>query len=340
MATETKVYNGVLEDHTGAKMMPTTTAEQVVCNDGTTAEAKFGTKLSKTGDTMQGDFGMLRSKINVDTWGSISAGTDGAFMIAQNAYKHPTANTYHFTNNHSNMGARGIIFRLGIKDVYYFDTGPMETVKGAAFTPNFIRLATDADSLQKTKITNDSGLTHDISNTDLNVRTQNGFYSGENMANAPGTGVGVWYYVLVIGMGTNYSRQIAFDTFTHRIYSRSLVNGTWAGWVELISNAGGNIHGALGIFAEGGNGLQLVGSSHVYVPFFRQGTAAGRSAYIGYGDLNPNFIVHNEVAGGYIHLISSAGVTVNGNRIPNIIASMAAPTAADGVDGDVWQQYV
>lgn len=337
---ETKVYNGVLEDHTGAKMMPTTTAEQVVCNDGTTAEAKMAGMLPKSGGTMLGDLGMYRSKINVDTWGSISAGTDGSFMIAQNAYIHPTANTYHFTNNHSNMGARGIIFRLGIKDVYYFDTGPMETTQNTAFTPNFIRLATGADSLQKARLTGDTGLTIDKSNTDLNVLTQNGFYSGENLTNAPSTGVGIWYYVLVIGMGTNYSRQIAFDTFTYRMYTRALVNGSWSPWVEVLTSSGGNISGPLSITADGGNGLQLVGSTHVYVPIYRQGTAAGRSGYIGYGDNNPNFTIHNEVSGGYIHLIASAGVSVNGNRIPTIYASTAAPSAADGVDGDIWQQYV
>lgn len=337
---ETKVYKGVLEDSTGAQMMPATTAEQVVCNDGTTAEAKMAGMLPKSGGTMAGDFGMFHSKINVDTWGSISAGTDGAFMIAQNAYKHSTANTYHFTNNHSSMGARGIIFRLGIKDVYYFDTGPIATTKDAAFTPNFVRLATGADSLQKTQITNDSGLTINISNRDLNMLTQNGFYSGENLANAPSTGVGIWYYVLVIGMNTSYSRQIAFDTFTYRMYTRAMVNGSWTSWVEMFTNVGGNINGTLGVIAEGGHGLQLVGSTHVYIPFFRQGTAAGRSAYLGYGDQNPNFTIHNEVAGGYIHLLASAGVTVNGNRIPTIFASTAAPTAAQGVDGDVWQQYI
>lgn len=337
---ETIVYDGVLEDENGAVMHPATSAKQVICEDGTTAEAKMAAMLPKTGGTMTGDLSTQRGKINVDTWGTLSAGSDGAFVIAQNAFKHPTANTFHFANDHENMGARGLVFRLGIQDVYYFDTGSMRTVKGAAFTPNLVRLATGADSFQKAKLTGDGGFTIDISNSSLNDLTKNGFYAGENLANAPYTGVGTWYYVLVIGMGTGYTRQICFDAFGTTFYTRALVANVWSGWNQIITDVGGVVKGAFRIESEGGDGLALVGASHIYIPIYKTGLAGGRSGYFGYGDgATSDFTIANEL-GGAIKLQSAGGLHINGRRVPVTYQSTAAPTAADGADGDVWHQYV
>ena len=61
-----------------------------------------------------------------------------------------------------------------------------------------------------------------------------------------------------------------------------------------LSRTGGDVHGGMTIHSNGGNGLSLVGTDHMYIPFYPHGVAAGRKGYIGFpgaGDNNLNVTV-------------------------------------------------
>ena len=89
--------------------------------------------------------GDISGPLTISSWGSISAGTSGFFLMGHNCYIHPTNNKYHYKQTHSNLGARGIIFRLGQAGVYTFETGPISTVKDTEFTPSLVRMPTQTD---------------------------------------------------------------------------------------------------------------------------------------------------------------------------------------------------
>lgn len=80
-----------------------------------------------------------------------------------------------------------------------------------------------------------TGTTKNISNTDLNSLVANGFYSGNNLTNAPDTG---FYYVEVIQHGTGGSYIMQRITGVNLInvnktFQRVKDGTTWTGWVEL-----------------------------------------------------------------------------------------------------------
>ena len=106
--------------------------------------AELAKKIGNTGGTISGELVIRDSKgLNISTWGSISAGTDGHVLMGQNCYKHPTKNTYHFKNTHENIGAKGIVFMLGMEGVYIFDTGSRATTADEEFTPKIHRVMTE-----------------------------------------------------------------------------------------------------------------------------------------------------------------------------------------------------
>lgn len=167
-----KILKGTLEDHLGNTLLPETLAIQVKTADGKTVEvklaelvekitalvskdqaldakdaellAKFAQYLPTSGGAINGSLQISGGAgLNLSTWGGISAGPDGAVLIGQNCYKDSKTNKYHFTNTHGNMGARGIIFLLGWKDAYIFDTGSRATTAGEEFTPALYKILTE-----------------------------------------------------------------------------------------------------------------------------------------------------------------------------------------------------
>lgn len=72
--------------------------------------------------------------------------------------------------------------------------------------------------------------------TDWNNAVTSGWYKANNASNAPGASS--WYYGMVLGHSdTNYVKQVGYDYFADRIYTRTRNNGTWSAWRELHTAA-------------------------------------------------------------------------------------------------------
>ena len=88
-----------------------------------------------------------------------------------------------------------------------------------------------SNNVQMHRVTQNDGAVLVISGTDLNSTVKTGFYNGQNLTNAPGTG---WYYIQVMSHGdTNYCLQIATslsDTTGIYKYQRRRHAGTWSEW--------------------------------------------------------------------------------------------------------------
>lgn len=88
--------------------------------------------------------------LNINSWGDISAGNDGMFLLGQNCYKNASNNKYYYSNTHASMGARGIVFQYGAdatRGVYYFDTGSLATTADTEFTPAWLKILDNAGRL-------------------------------------------------------------------------------------------------------------------------------------------------------------------------------------------------
>lgn len=59
-----------------------------------------------------------------------------------------------------------------------------------------------------------------------------GFFKANGITNSPASG---WVYILNLTHNANYERQIAFDFFNTRIWSRVKTSGTWGSWSALHS---------------------------------------------------------------------------------------------------------
>ena len=224
---EKTIMKGALEDHLGRIIYPDTEADQVMTENGKTVEerladllANFAKYLPLTGGTISGDVQTYFGKYHVNTWGVLSTGTDGTVVLAENAYIHPANNTYHFANDHTSMGARGIVFRNGIAGVWYFDTGSIATTAGAAFTPNLVSITDKA--------------TKSFTKGDLNSLTENALVDGETMLNAPS---GHFYYVQHIthSLSHRYATQIAYAFFSSDVYRRHQSQGVWSEWEPFLT---------------------------------------------------------------------------------------------------------
>lgn len=335
---ETNVYlTGDLEDHTGRKLRPSTSAKMVQMEDGKSVEVKVAELLSKFseylplngGGDITGSVNINLGRMSISNWGAFSSGTDGHAMYAQNAYKNPIDNKYYYLQTHESMGAKGIVMRHGSPGIYWFDTGMKATVKDQEFTPTFQRLDKPDAVL--------------ISGSNLNQTRENGAYCGDNLENAP-EGSKDWFYVFVQNLtnsSNNYCVQIAFGVNSQGAYFRTLINGSFSPWEKFITSAGGNVSGPLTVIADGGGGLQLVGSTHVYIPIYKNGIGGGRSGYIGYPDGAATALeINNEVSGGTLRLKAGGGVYINDQKVPTHYAATWGPLSTDGQDGDVWDVYV
>ena len=224
--SEVTIMKGALEDHLGRIIYPDTAADQVITEDGKTAEEKlaellanFSKYLPLAGGTVTGDVKTSKGNYHVNQWGCFSAGSDGIVMLAENAYKHPTNNTYHYAATHPSMGARGIVFRSGVQGVWYFDTGLIATTANAQFNPNLISITDKATK-------NYTG--------NLNNITENTIVDGNAMENAP---TADWYFVQHIAHsgGTTYATQIAYSFFSPDVYRRRKSQGGWSTWEPFLT---------------------------------------------------------------------------------------------------------
>lgn len=220
------ILKGALEDHLGRVIHPDTEADQVMRPNGETAEAAFlrlweafKNYLPKTGGALTGDLSTDKT-ITVNQWGGISAGTDGSVVFAENCYKHPTNNTFHFARTHESMGARGIVLQNGQPGIWYFDTGSRATTADEQFTPTLISIT-------------DNG-TRNVSSRDMNDIMENGFYDGTEMANAP---TNDWYWFEVQTHSLNpggWCTQIAHKFGENTSFRRTKSNGVWSAWDKML----------------------------------------------------------------------------------------------------------
>lgn len=226
---ETIIMKGALEDHLGRIIYPDTEADQVMTQNGKTVEAmlaelldNFANYLPTTGGMIRGDLQTYFGKYYVNTWGVLSTGTDGTVVFAENAYIHPANNTFHFANDHASMGARGIVFRNGIKGVWYFDTGSIATTAGAAFTPTLI------------SITDKS--TKNITNS-IDDISENTIIDCNDIVNGPGPG---WYFIQHIShsnVPTKWATQIAYAFNSTDVKRRRKVEGIWNPWEPFLTES-------------------------------------------------------------------------------------------------------
>lgn len=309
------IIKGQLEDHTGRILHPKSEADLVTMSDGKSVETKFAELLSKLsrylsldgGGDITGNLNINLGRLSISNWGAFSSGTDGHVMYAQNAYKNPVDNKYYFLRTHESMGAKGVLMRHGADGLYFFDTGMIPTVEDQEFTPKFRRLDRPDAEL--------------INGGELDDLTQNGIYCGNSLVNAP-FGSADWWWVFVQGLtdnATKYVVQTAVAVNQEATYTRTRRNGVWGAWARLAT------------IASDGNAA--------YIPIPRHGPESARGGYIGYPDGSTMLYLTNET-GGPINLSSTAGVQINGQRVPAQFYSTAAPSASDGQDGDVWDVYV
>lgn len=72
----------------------------------------------------------------------------------------------------------------------------------------------------------------DISDSDLDDLTVNGFYTGVNLGNAPG-GSSDGFYVMVLAIDSDWALQLAWrDYSSPDHFMRLLDNGSWSAWVS------------------------------------------------------------------------------------------------------------
>ncbi|MDR9855984.1 pyocin knob domain-containing protein [Paenibacillus sp. VCA1] len=88
---------------------------------------------------------------------------------------------------------------------------------------------------QKRKLTEDNGHCINVNNGNANNLTSTGFYVGENIANAPTTAPGAWWYIEVQAMSSDsWVVQIARDLFVQSgsYRTRIMYNGSWGPWSD------------------------------------------------------------------------------------------------------------
>lgn len=95
-------------------------------------------------------------------------------------------------------------------------------------------LQTRVNNSQLVKLTEDSGVAFNISNSDLNSCSTivGRFLIGENLEHGPEHAVGSWWTIENYSDGT-WGHQIGTSWFTGARYMRRCDNGTWQSWREL-----------------------------------------------------------------------------------------------------------
>lgn len=193
--------------------------------------------------------------------------------------------------------------------------------------------------------------------TDLNaILTENmpGYYGfSGSTAHTPysegATGAQAGIVLNIPDNGYGYTQQVAFFkgsmTPLYR-YTNGDINSI-SRWADpFLRHDGGDVTGNVSIRGHlnaicNAGGVSFIGDNHVFLQFLKNGLGTGRSGYMGYGsEYSTDFTICNEMEGGALKLDAKAGVYIGGAKVPRVYQSTAAPTAADGSDGDVWHQYV
>ncbi|WP_195574275.1 hypothetical protein [Paenibacillus sp. 1001270B_150601_E10] len=147
-----RIEQGLLDAHAGIE---TSTSEAKAYTDEKVAGITPGAigAVSKTGDTMSGPLN-INSSLTTSQWGSISAASNGFYLIGHNCYLHPTKGTYHYRNTHASLGAKGILFRFGSSSegIWMFEMGNVATTADAEFTPTLKKLETSEGAQAKANL--------------------------------------------------------------------------------------------------------------------------------------------------------------------------------------------
>jgi hypothetical protein len=142
-------------------------------------------------------------------------------MIANNAYIHPTNNTYHFVQTHESIGARGIILQNGIPGLLWFDTGHRATTKDEVFVPITAPLAVKPT----------------VQATNIDTITENGIFDCSNVENGPGND---WYYIQSFAHSSDpehYRTQIAYAFHASDVKRRQMSGGIWSEWESFLTQS-------------------------------------------------------------------------------------------------------
>ena len=234
MSDVTTILKGRLEDEQGRVIHPATEADVVAMADGKNVEVRVAELLAmfaqylplNGGGTVTGPLNITGGRVDVNQWASISAGTDGFVLLGQNCYKGPTDNKYYYRSTHSDLGARGIVFRYGGNSgISWFDMGMVATVAGQEFTPTIKSLTRPDAEL--------------ISFRDLNALTENGAYCGQGMTNTP-NGSTDWFWIFVENLtdnSVNYVYQKAVAVNQQEMFFRTRRNGQWYNWERVTTSA-------------------------------------------------------------------------------------------------------
>lgn len=95
---------------------------------------------------------------------------------------------------------------------------------------------------------------YNIKSWDFNNLVTEGIYecgADEQQTNTPYGNGGVHFFVLVLVHSSSWIRQIAYDVRSWRTYTRSMTNGTWSGWVQML-DAGSEVIASGGYAHVGG----------------------------------------------------------------------------------------
>ncbi|OWA36783.1 hypothetical protein B9G55_01500 [Saccharibacillus sp. O16] len=83
---------------------------------------------------------------------------------------------------------------------------------------------------QRYKLTEDSGLSQNISNGTLNDKKTKGFFAGSNVTGAPDTGF--WFFEVQPYFTGDYVVQIARNLFSDTYRQRRFADGSWKPWTD------------------------------------------------------------------------------------------------------------
>ncbi|MGG3504746.1 tail fiber protein [Paenibacillus lautus] len=132
----------------------------------------------------------------------------------------------------------------------------------------------DAKPWQKRKLTEENGLSINVSNGNANNLVAAGFYVGENIANAPISGAGQWYYINVIAMASGvWVKQEAINLFTNTYQMRTGSDAgggaiSWGPWTQdlftSVANGKNDIAAAIrdkGQNAQGSDSFQQLANA-------------------------------------------------------------------------------
>lgn len=103
----------------------------------------------------------------------------------------------------------------------------------------WMQIVDQAVPWQKRKLTEDNGLSINVSNGNANNLVAAGFYVGENITNAPTAASGAWWYIEVQAMASDsWVIQKAYDLFSSGSFRmRIKSNGTWTAWTQDLFQA-------------------------------------------------------------------------------------------------------